>query len=90
MLQGDVLIKVSHETQPIIKLSAYRVRLNYCRILLICLQHYIVYYFVKGTYTIYFSISFHVINQKTMIPRSDFHHDNVNKEILFVISLCVP
>ena len=88
MLQSDVLIKVSHETQPIIKLSAYRVRL--IRILLICLQRYIVYYFVKGTYTIYFSISFHIINKKTMIPRSDIHHDNVNKEILFVISLCVP
>ena len=28
---------------------------------------------VKGTHAIYFSSSFYIINQKPVIPRTDFH-----------------
>ena len=28
---------------------------------------------IKGTHTAYFSSSFYIINQKPMIPRTDFH-----------------
>ena len=27
----------------------------------------------KGTHTVYFSSSFYIINQKPMVPRTDFH-----------------
>ena len=31
-------------------------------------------YHIKGTNTVFFSISFHIINQKPIIPRTDFHY----------------
>ena len=28
---------------------------------------------IKGTHTVYFSSSFYIINQKSVIPKTDFH-----------------
>ena len=32
-----------------------------------------VYLWFKGTHTVYFISSFYIINQKPMIPKTDFH-----------------
>ena len=38
-----------------------------------CCKSAPLYQYIKGTHTIYFSISLHIINQKPMIHRTDFH-----------------